>query len=116
MVDELETRDTLSSPWPIFIAFGIALSEVGLLIGFWPLTVGSLLVFVGAVAGILREAGYVTRPARAAGILGVLFVGIGLALVAIDLTGSTVRGRSIIFAGVLSLLAIPLWTVYDQMR
>jgi hypothetical protein len=51
-----------TSPFPIFIALGLALSEVGVFLGIVPLAVGGLLLFSGSVAGILSEAGYVATP------------------------------------------------------
>ncbi|MFW5918206.1 MAG: DUF7541 family protein [Haloferacaceae archaeon] len=53
------------SPWPMFIAFGLALSEIGILFNLFPLAVGGLLLLGGSVAGILTEAGYVETPWRA---------------------------------------------------
>lgn len=102
------------SPWPIFVALGVTLSEVGVLFGIRSVTVGGLLLFVGTVAGILRESGYIVRPERAVGVQGVALVGIGLALTAVNQAGSTVRGQSITLAGAISLLAVPLWLAYAR--
>lgn len=111
MNDRLEADDqhTQSSPWPIFVALGITLSELGVLFGIHLISIGGLLLFVGTMAGILRESGYVTRPERTVGVLGVFLLAIGLVLIAMNQTGSTVRGQSITVAGSVSLLAIPLW-------
>jgi hypothetical protein len=51
-----------ASPWPVFVAFGLALSEVGVFIGLFPVAVFGLILFGGAIAGILTESGYVSRP------------------------------------------------------
>ena len=51
-----------TSPFPIFIALGLAFSEVGVFLDIVPLAVGGLLLFAGSVAGILSEAGYVATP------------------------------------------------------
>ncbi|MFB6084999.1 MAG: cox cluster protein [Halorientalis sp.] len=48
-----------ASPWPMFVALGFALSEVGIIIGIFPIAVGGLLLFGGSVAGILKESAYV---------------------------------------------------------
>lgn len=116
MTDEFDADDRPvgTSPWPIFVALGIVLSEVGVLLGIRPVTVGGLLLLVGAAAGALHEAGYVSRPERAVGIGGVALVVIGLAFVAVDQTGTTVRGRSIVVAGALSLVVVPLWLAYSR--
>ena len=63
------------SPWPIFIAFGLAISEIGILFALFPLAVGGLLLLCGSIAGMATEAGYARTPWRAlAGCAGVLVV------------------------------------------
>lgn len=51
-----------ASPWPVFVALGLALSEVGVFIGLFPVAVFGLILFGGSIAGILTESGYVERP------------------------------------------------------
>ena len=51
-----------ASPWPVFVALGLALSEVGVFIGLFPVAVFGLILFGGSVAGILTESGYAERP------------------------------------------------------
>jgi len=51
-----------ASPWPVFVALGLALSEIGVFIGLFPVAVFGLILFGGSIAGILTESGYVTRP------------------------------------------------------
>jgi len=118
MSDESDTNSTYTgaSPWPLFVALGLALSEVGVVLGLRPVSVVGLLLFVGSIAGILTEAGYISRPARAAGVQGVALVGIGSALVLQNQTGTTVRGQSIAIAGVLSLLSALLWMGFIRTR
>lgn len=63
------------SPWPIFIAFGLALSELGILFALFPLAVGGLLLLCGSIAGMATESGYAETPWRAlVGCAGVLVV------------------------------------------
>lgn len=50
----------LASPWPVFVALGLTLSEVGIIVGVFTVAVGGLLLLGGSVAGILEEAGYTT--------------------------------------------------------
>lgn len=50
-----------ASPWPMLVALGFVVSEVGVILGLFPVTVGGLLLFGGTVAGILSESGYVER-------------------------------------------------------
>ena len=59
-----------ASPWPLFIALGLPIAEIGVLFGLVPLAVGGLLLFVGSVAGIVQESGYVERPVRPRGSMG----------------------------------------------
>lgn len=118
MSDESDTNSTYTgaSSWPLFVALGLPLSEVGVVLGLRPVSVVGLLLFVGSIAGILTEAGYISRPTRAAGVQGVTLVGIGSALVLQNQTGTTVRGQSIAIAGVLSLLSALLWVGFIQIR
>lgn len=51
-----------ASPWPLFVAAGFAVAELGVFVGIFPLAVFGLLLFGGSVAGILTESGYTARP------------------------------------------------------
>lgn len=118
MADELEPTDQHhgASPWPIFVALGVAISETGIFLGIRPLSVGGLLVFVGSVAGILQESGFIAHFERAVGVQGVALTGIGLALISVNQTGSTVRGQSIIIAGATCLIAVSLGLAYTRIK
>lgn len=87
------------SPWPIFIAGGLALSEVGILFNLFPLAVGGLLLLCGSIAGILTEAGYAATPWHAlVACAGVLVVFGGVLLYAGSLpfgTGTQLDERGI---------------------
>lgn len=80
-----------TSPWPILVAGGLALSEVGILFGVVPLAVGGLLLFGGSCAGILHEAGYATSPWRPLQAIGGLFVLLGAGVWGVRLPAFTVR-------------------------
>jgi len=72
-----------ASPFPLFVALGFALGEVGVVLGLFPMTVAGLLLFGGTVAAILHEAGYIARPWRAMLSMGAFFAGVAaLVLVA----------------------------------
>lgn len=58
----LSDQYRMASPWPVFVALGLALSEVGVILGVLPVAVGGLLLFGGSVVGILRESEYVAEP------------------------------------------------------
>ena len=73
-------RYRMASPWPVFVALGFALSEVGIVLGVFPVAVGGVLLFGGSVAGILTESGYVTNLWKTT-----MQVGAGLLVVALVL-------------------------------
>ncbi|MFB6116990.1 cox cluster protein [Halosegnis sp.] len=108
-----------ASPWPVFVALGLAVGELGVFMGLYPVAVGGLLLFVGSVAGIVQEAGYSERPWRLLAGLGAVLVLVG-AWVVTSQTGVRVdavlgavagaddivlRGFSIAAAGVIALAA-----------
>jgi hypothetical protein len=90
--------DTYSraSPWPLLVALGFVTSELGVVFGFRPVTVGGLLLFIGSVAGILTETQHVTRPLRTIAVLGGLAAAAGLLLVRYEVA---FRGISLLLAG-----------------
>jgi hypothetical protein len=107
-----------SSPWPVFVALGLAISEVGIVLPAYPMAVGGLLLFVGSVVGIVSEADYVATPWPLLGGLSVVLVAAGVGLYAasggtLAVEGSTVRlvgggsvavrGIAVVLAGVLAL-------------
>lgn len=66
-----------ASPWPMLVAFGFVISELGVLLGIFPVAVGGLLLFGGTVAGILNESEYVTRAWLSLATIGVLLAVLG---------------------------------------
>ena len=73
-----------ASPWPLFIALGVPISEIGLVFNVLPIAVGGLLLFCGCLAGMLQEAGYIDTPWRALGAMALLLVGLGGAILYIN--------------------------------
>ena len=118
MNDESTTSPahTETSPWPLLVAVGLALSEVGVIIGLRPVSVAGLLLFVGTVAGILTESGYISRPALAIGAQSFVLIGIGITLIYVNRVGTTLRGQSIVIAGILGLTCALLWVGYSLLR
>lgn len=104
-----------ASPWPLFVALGLAISEVGVVLGIRPVAVGGLLLFVGAIAGILRESGYVQHLERVFVTLGGLLL-LASGAIFIRVSGSSVRGESILTAGALCVLAGLCWFGYVQIN
>lgn len=113
-------RKPSSSLWPMFVAFGLAIAEVGVFLGVFVLTVVGFLTFTGAVAGILHESGYVDDAWRTLGVLGVLGLLTGTAVFGVyggTMGGSELvavpnaiayRGLSLIAAGILTVLTAAL--------
>ena len=122
----LSDQYRMASPWPLFVALGLAISEVGVVLNILPLSVGGLLLLVGTTAGIVQEAGYTERPWGVLGGLGAALVIIGAILVATQVPAASVasvtgtitgafagqsangivqRGLSIGFAGAIALVA-----------
>ena len=120
MSDESQATTTRSKPtasvWPMLIAVGLALSEVGVLFAVLPVSVFGLLLFAGGLAGIVSESGYVEEPWTTLAGLALLLVIVGGGLfVAYEgslLTGGELisvpngiayRGISIAVAGVIGV-------------
>jgi hypothetical protein len=105
-----------ASPWPLFVALGLALSEIGVFIGLFPVAVFGLLLFGGSIAGILTESGYTQRPWPAligfgavlavAGVVVVLWqVPLGsIPLESFGENGVLSRGLSVVAAGATMVL------------
>ncbi|MFC7136052.1 DUF7541 family protein [Halobaculum litoreum] len=97
-----------ASPWPLFVALGLPIAELGILFGLVPLAVGGLLLFFGSIAGILRENSYVSSTWRGLAALSLVVVALGLAIWYWDGTTQSdllVRAYSVLGTGVLMLLA-----------
>ncbi|MBB6645945.1 DUF7541 family protein [Halobellus ruber] len=93
-----------ASPWPLFVALGIPIAEVGIVFDLFPIAVGGLLLFGGSAAGMATEAGYAKTPWRALVGAAVPFAALGLGFVytPIDLPD---RGYAILAAAAI-LVAI----------
>lgn len=98
-----------ASPWPLFIALGVPISEIGLVFDIFPVAVGGLLLFCGCIAGMLQESGYIAVPWGALGVMAlVLFAAGGGVLygnpqVAVDLT---FRAYAMIASGAVLIAAV----------
>lgn len=92
-----------ASPWPVFVAFGLAIFEVGIVWPLFPVAVGGLLLFVGSVVGILRESGYVANPWKGLVTASVVCLAIGGAI-AMTTGGSVrLRGLAVVVGGAVAL-------------
>lgn len=100
----LSDQYRMASPWPMFVALGIPVSEIGILFDLFPVAVGGLLLFSGSVAGMTRESGYAETPWGPLAVLGGIFLVLGAAFVFAAVNLQT-RGYAIIAAAVILLLA-----------
>jgi hypothetical protein len=94
-----------ASPWPVFVALGIPIAEIGILFDVLPIAVGGLLLFGGSAAGLATEAGYAETPWRAlvGAAVPLAALGIGFLYTAINLPN---RGVAILAAaGILVAIA-----------
>ncbi|WP_338728175.1 cox cluster protein [Haladaptatus sp. DJG-WS-42] len=85
----LSDQYSRASPWPVFVALGLALSEVGIVMALFPLAVGGLLLFAGSVTGILQESDYVQSPWPLLSGFGVLLLVLGGGLMLSQAAAST---------------------------
>lgn len=85
-----------TSPWPLFVALGVALSELGVFVGLYPVAVGGLLLLAGSVAGILRESNYAADVWRPLAGLGAAFGLLGVAIVATQVDPATLNVLAVV--------------------
>ncbi|MUV88878.1 hypothetical protein GJ629_02350 [Halapricum sp. CBA1109] len=83
MAEQADVGDRFptASPWPLFVAVGFTVTELGLFIGIFPVAVAGVLLFGASVAGILTEAEYVGHLWKTMGVFGAVLAAIGLAMV-----------------------------------
>mgnify|MGYP006282496053 FL=1 len=90
----------MASPWPLFIALGVPIAELGILFGLFPLSVGGLLLFGGSVAGMATESSYARTPWRAMVIVAIPLAALGLGFIYTSINLPD-RGFAIIAAAVI---------------
>lgn len=73
-----------ASPWPLFVALGLAVGELGILFNLFPVAVGGLLLLCGSIAGMATESGYASTPWRALVVCGAIVLVLGGALLYAD--------------------------------
>ena len=103
-----------ASPWPLFVALGLTLSEIGVVFGSRAVSIGGILLLSGSVVGILRESGYAATLWKATVGLGVLFAGLGAAVMI--LTDAVFRGSYVAIAGGLLLACGVVLALYESGR
>lgn len=106
----LSDQYRMASPWPLFIALGIPIAEIGILFNLPALSVGGLILFCGSAAGMAKEAGYAKTPWRALVVCSVFLFALGGFLLYADtqVTAEGIqllaRGYAVIGAGVILLV------------
>ncbi|EMA39380.1 hypothetical protein C448_15024 [Halococcus morrhuae DSM 1307] len=115
----LSDQYRMSSPWPLIVVLGLLFSELGLLFNVFPVAVGGLLLFVGAIAGIVLESGYADRPWNLLAGLGVALCVLGALVTVTQLDSVTLdaittvvgqpngivgRGVELLIAGIVSVV------------
>lgn len=100
-----------ASPWPLFVALGLPIAELGILFNIFPLTVGGMLLFFGSIAGMLTESGYASTPWRTLAVSSLLMfaAGAGLAFSSLQLV---TRGYAVVTAAAIMLLAAVVGELY----
>ncbi|WP_049997255.1 DUF7541 family protein [Halococcus sediminicola] len=114
----LSDQYRMSSPWPLIVVLGLVFSELGLLFNVFAVAVGGLLLFVGAIAGIILESGYAERPWNLLAGLGAVLCVLGALLTVTQLdsvtldalagvigqpNGIVARGVELLIAGVVAV-------------
>lgn len=105
-----------ASPWPVFVAFGLAIFEVGIVVPLFPVTVGGMLLFVGSVVGILRESGYIANPWKGLITAAVISLAVGGAIAYTTSGAIRTRGIAILVGGALCLLGGAFGSVWVPQR
>ena len=77
-----------ASPWPMLVAFGFVISEIGVVLGLFPITVGGLVLFGGTVAGILSESGYVQQTWASLLAIGGVIIALGVTTIGLNVDPS----------------------------
>lgn len=76
----MDDRYPRTSPWPVFVALGLAVSEVGVLFGLLFVSVGGILLFGSSCAGLVAETGYAESAWGPLAGIGGLFALLGIGL------------------------------------
>lgn len=107
-------QPTKASPWPLFVALGLPLSEIGVVFGWPPVAIGGLLLFSGSIVGILRESGYAATLSAPSFWLGSILGVLGSAVIL--LTDVPLRGVYVAGTGAFLLLAAGVLWLWETGR
>lgn len=109
----LSDQYRMASPWPMFVALGLPIAEIGVLFDLFALTVGGMLLFFGSIAGMLTESGYTSTPWRTLAGFALLLFGLGAGLAFTELALVT-RGYAVITAAAVMLLVSVVGHLYSD--
>lgn len=115
-----------ASAWPPFVAIGLAISEVGVVLNLVPVSIGGILLFGGSLAGILVDASITESPWPSLGAIGVVFGALGGVMWASQLQQYTLsrlfavantnaiamRGEAVVAAGALLFVGAVIGIVF----
>jgi len=128
--DGTDPRSHLISPWPPFVAIGLTVAELGVVLNLVPLAVGGVVLFGGSIAGILQDAEMTETPWPTVAALGVLFSALGGALWASQLQSYAlshviavatanpiaIRGEAVLLGGVLLVVGAVVGIVFEPLQ
>lgn len=105
MSDTTVVSRSRASPWPPFVAIGLAIAEAGVLFGSFGVAVAGVTLFGSAVTGMVTESDHLNSRSLAFGVVASVFAVLGgLVVVA---TSYQTRGEAVLVgAAVLCGLAI----------
>lgn len=89
-----------STPWPLALAFGLAVAELGIFLGFAVVAAPGVVFFGASLAGAISEAGYGRSRPYLLVVVAVVVAALGAVAVAAALP---IRGYSMLIGAVLLL-------------
>ncbi|WP_129115012.1 DUF7541 family protein [Halegenticoccus tardaugens] len=107
----LSDQYRMASPWPLFVALGLPIAEIGILFDLPALSIGGLLLFCGSISGMVQESGYAETPWRPLAACAVLLFAFGGlffyadAQIAAEGIRFLARGWAVVVAGGILLLS-----------
>ena len=99
MADAPETESPArASPWPVLVAVGLAVAELGVLFGAFPVAVGGVALLGASLAGFAAEGDVASRPRSLLVVAGALGAAGAVVFVA---TGFRTRGAAVLVGAAL---------------
>lgn len=102
------STDSAGSPWPLALAFGLAVAELGVFLGFAVVAAPGVVFFGASLAGAIDEAGYGRSRPFLLVVVAAALAAIGAAAVVAALP---IRGYAMLVG---ALLLLPLAAADDR--